>query len=61
MLDKAGVPYENIDANENADLTKEFGVMSAPTLAVVRGDDVRLIQNASNIKAFTEEYASVKA
>ena len=61
MLDKAGVPYENVDANENAEMTKEYGVMSAPTLAVVRGDDVRLIQNASNIKAFTEEFASVKA
>ena len=61
MLDKAGVPYENIDANENAELTKEMGVMSAPTLAVMRGSDVRLIQNASNIKAFTEEYVQVKA
>ena len=61
MLDKAGVPYENIDANENAELTKEMGVMSAPTLAVMRGSDVRLIQNASYIKAFTEEYVHVKA
>ena len=61
MLDKANVPYENIDANENAEMTKEMGVMSAPTLAVVRGNDVRLIQNASNIKAFAEEYTSVKA
>ncbi len=61
MLDKAGVPYENVDANENADMTREFGVMSAPTLAVVRGDDVTLIQNASNIKAFTEEFVGAKA
>ena len=61
MLDKAGVPYENVDANENADLCQEYGVMQAPTLAVVRGGDVRLIPNASNIKAFTEEFASVKA
>jgi len=61
MLDKAGVTYENIDANENADMTKEFGVMSAPTLAVVRGDEVTLIQNASNIKAFTEEFTAEKA
>ena len=61
MLDKAGVPYENVDANENADLCQEYGVMQAPTLAVVRGGDVRLIPNASNIKAFTEEFTSVKA
>ena len=61
MLDKAGVPYENIDANENADRTREFGVMSAPTLAVIHNGETRLIQNASNIKAFTEEFASVKA
>ena len=61
MLDKAGVPYENIDANENADMTKDFGVMSAPTLAVVRGGDVQLIQNASNIKAFAEEFVPAKA
>ncbi len=61
MLEKAGVPYENMDANENAELCQQYGIMQAPTLAVIRGNDVRLIPNASNIKAFTEDYAAAKA
>ena len=61
MLEKAGVPYENMDANENADLCQQYGIMQAPTLVVIRGNDVRLIPNASNIKAFTEDYAAAKA
>ncbi|MBO4837129.1 MAG: ribonucleoside triphosphate reductase, partial [Clostridia bacterium] len=61
MLEKAGVPYENMDANENAELCQQYGIMQAPTLAVIRGNDVRLVPNASNIKAFTEDYAAAKA
>ncbi len=38
QLDKNGVAYETILAEENADLAKKFGIMQAPTLVLVEGD-----------------------
>ncbi|MGI6711027.1 MAG: ribonucleoside triphosphate reductase [Bacilli bacterium] len=37
-LDKSNIPYEYLDANENATLAKEFDIQAVPTLVVV-GDD----------------------
>ena len=34
LLDKAGIKYVVVDAEENVDLTKKFGVKKAPTLLV---------------------------
>ncbi|MBQ7455233.1 MAG: ribonucleoside triphosphate reductase, partial [Clostridia bacterium] len=61
MLDKAGVPYENIDANEHDGLCKEYGIMQAPTLVAIHNGEARLIPNASNIKQFAEDYTTAKA
>lgn len=54
FLDKAGIAYTVIDAEEQRDLTKKFGVMQAPTLVVVDGGQVAKFANASNIKKFAE-------
>lgn len=54
MLDKAGVNYEIIDAEENTEKTKSFGVMQAPTLVVSAGDDFKKFCNLSNIKKYAE-------
>lgn len=35
LLDKAKVDYKYIDAEENVDLTKEYGVKQAPTLVIL--------------------------
>lgn len=43
-----------IDAEEEADLTREFGVMQAPTLVVVNGDERKKYVNASNIRKYAE-------
>lgn len=43
-----------IDAEEEADLTREFGVMQAPTLVVVNGDETKKYVNASNIRKYAE-------
>ena len=43
-----------IDADENAELTRKYGVMQAPTLVVVDGDSFKKYGNASKIKAFVE-------
>ena len=47
--------YEVVDAQENKDLVKKYGVMQAPTLIVVEDGKVQKLANASNIKKFTEE------
>ena len=54
FLDKAGIEYKKLLAEENADLTNAYGVTQAPTLIVIDGDKVEKIVNLSNIRAFTE-------
>ena len=44
------VPYVTIDAEENMELARRYGVMQAPTLVVVNGDSHKKYVNASNIK-----------
>ena len=54
MLDKAGIGYEKIYAEDNRDAVNEFGIVQAPTLVIVNGDSVVKYQNASNIKKYIE-------
>ncbi|MCR4740668.1 MAG: ribonucleoside triphosphate reductase [Lachnospiraceae bacterium] len=44
-----------IDAEENSELARKYGVMQAPTLVVINGDEVRKYANASNIKKYAAE------
>ena len=46
--------YEVVDAEEQMNLTNEYGVMQAPTLVELKDGEVRKYVNASNIKAFVE-------
>ena len=48
------IPYVTIDAEENAELTKKYGVMQAPTLVVVSDGKVSKFANVSNIKKFVD-------
>lgn len=50
-----GIDYVLVDAEENEDLTRKYGVMQAPTLVVVDGDRARKYVNASNIQKFVNE------
>ena len=61
MLDKAGIPYQKIDAEADVALTRRHNVQQAPTLVYVHGGEATNIANASNIKAFIEEYTEQKA
>ena len=54
FLDKAGVSYEKLMANENPDLVAKYEIKQAPTLVIASGSEVRKYANLSNIKAFTE-------
>ena len=57
FLDRAGVKYEKIYADESPELTEKYGVRQAPTLIVTDGDDFDKIVNVSNIRKFAEDNA----
>ena len=54
FLDKAGVSYEKLMANENPDLVAMYEIKQAPTLVIISDGRVEKFANLSNIKAFTE-------
>ena len=54
LLEKAGMPYKWVDAEENVELTNSFGVKKAPTLLVPEDGEIRVFENASNIKGYIE-------
>ncbi len=54
MLDKAGIEYSVIDAEENKELTVKMGVTEAPTLVVPNGDVYEKYVNPSNIRGYIE-------
>ena len=49
LLDKAGIPYEKLLANEHADLVEKFGIKQAPTLVLPNGEKYR---GVSDIKGW---------
>ena len=50
ILDKAGVAYEKLLANEHAELAEGFGVKQAPTLVVVKDGQASKYTGVSDIK-----------
>ena len=50
ILDKAGIQYEKLLANENAELATAFGVKQAPTLVVVKDGVAQKYSGVSDIK-----------
>ena len=53
------VPYVTIDAEENMELARRYGVMQAPTLVVVNGDSHKKYVNDSNIKKYVDQLTLV--
>ena len=53
------VPYVTIDAEQNMELARRYGVMQAPTLVVVNGDSHKKYVNASNIKKYVDQLTLV--
>ena len=52
LLEKAGIPYEKLLANENIELSKGYGIKQAPTLVVVKDGNVEKYTGLSDIKKF---------
>ncbi len=55
LLQKAGIAFEKVDAEDNAQLSQELGIRQAPTLVVLNGDKYETFANVSNIKRFIEQ------
>ena len=55
LLDKAGRDYDEVDAEDNAELTNKFGVKKAPTLLVPIANGIVYYDNASEIRRYIEE------
>lgn len=54
-----GEKYLVIDAEENMELARRYGIMQAPTLVVVEGNESRKYVNASNIKKYADQRRAV--
>ena len=61
MLNQEGFDYMIIDAEEQADLSKKFDIMQAPTLVVFDGNEYQTISNLSNIRRYVLDKRENKA
>ncbi len=52
LLDRAGVNYQSLNANEERDLVSRFGVKQAPTLVLVNGEEFEKYRGVSDIKGW---------
>ncbi|MBR5741990.1 MAG: ribonucleoside triphosphate reductase, partial [Firmicutes bacterium] len=62
LLDKAGVPYQKIFADEHADLVEKYGIKQAPTLVInADGADFEKFRGVSDIRGYLGELAKKEA
>ncbi len=54
-LDKAGIAYEKIFADENPELAVQYGIKQAPTLVILSGENVTKYTGAGPVQRFIEE------
>lgn len=54
ILNRAGIEYEIVDAQENMELSKKYKVMQAPSLVIAADDTFTVYTNTTNIKAYAE-------
>jgi len=52
ILDRAGVEYQPLNANEERELVQKFGIKQAPTLVLVNGDSFEKYRGVSDIKGW---------
>ncbi len=55
FLDRAGIQYEEVIADENEEECDKFGVRQAPTLVIVSGKLYDKVENVSNIRKYINE------
>ncbi|MBQ3100290.1 MAG: ribonucleoside triphosphate reductase [Clostridia bacterium] len=55
LLDKAGIAYTKVYAEDDPALCEQYGIKQAPTLVVTDGVNFNKVTNVSNIKKYIEE------
>lgn len=55
MLQKAGIPYEELNVADHADLAKAYDLKQAPTLVTLSGEEAKIYAGVAEIKAFLKE------
>ena len=55
FLDKAGIAYNVVIADEDVETAQKFEIRQAPTLVVEKDGGLEKIVNLSNIKKFIED------
>ena len=54
MLNKANMEFEEVNAMEQAELSRKFDIKLTPTLIVADGDSYSVYENASNVRKYIE-------
>lgn len=54
MLNKAHMEFEEVNAMEQAELSRKFDIKLTPTLIVADGDSYSVYENASNVRKYIE-------
>ena len=55
FLDKAGISYRTVMAEDNQQMAIDYDIHQTPTLIVVNGDTAQKIENVSNIRKYAEK------
>ena len=56
FLDKAGISYRKLYAEESEEEFERFGITGAPTLVVIKDGNFETIYNASNIRKYADSH-----
>ena len=54
LLDKAGIGYTKLLAEENVELTNALGIKQAPTLVVAVGGEIAQYKGVSDVKKYIQ-------
>ena len=52
LLSKAGIKFEALNADENAELVEKFGIKQAPTLVIMKDGGFEKFRGVSDIKGY---------
>ena len=55
LLERSGIEYETVDAEENAELSMKFRIHQAPTLVAISGDSFEVFVGVGGVNRFIRE------
>ena len=58
MLDKQNFPYQKLNAEENVELAKQFGIKQAPTLVITTENGFEKYAGAGAIKQYAMAHSA---